>query len=56
MLEASNAIRYAHMVDSSNFDVDMSYHLAMTVVQTILLFFVVVISIFKPWGRTRYKL
>jgi hypothetical protein len=56
MLEASNAIRYAHMVDSSNFDVDMTYHLAMTVVQTFLLFFVVVISIFKPWGRTKYKL
>ena len=56
MLEASNAIHYAHMVDSSNFDVDMTYHLAMTVVQTFLLFFVVVISIFKPWGRTKYKL
>ena len=55
MLEASNAIRYAHMVDSSNFDVDMSFHLAMTVVQTVLLFFVVIISIFKPWGRTQYK-
>jgi hypothetical protein len=55
MLEVSNSIRYAHMVDSSNYDVDMSYHLAMTVVQTVLLFFVVIISIFKPWGKTKYK-
>ena len=55
MLESSNAIRYAHMIDSSNYDVDMSFHLAMTIVQTVLIFFIVIISIFKPWGKTKYK-
>jgi hypothetical protein len=55
MLEASNAIRHAHMIDSSNYIVDMSFHLVMTIVQTVLIFFIVIISIFKPWGKTQYK-
>ena len=55
MLEFSAAIRHSHMIDSSSYDVDMSFHFAMTVVQTVMLLFVVIISIFKPWGRTKYK-
>jgi hypothetical protein len=56
MLVISEAIRYSPVIDSSSFDVAMSVHFAMTVLQTILLFFVVMISVFKPWGRTKFKL
>jgi len=55
MLEVSNAILHAHMIDSSSYAVAMSVHLAMTVVQAVLLFFIVIISIFKPWGKTQYQ-
>jgi hypothetical protein len=56
MLEISEAMRYSPGIDSSRYDVAMSTHFAMTVLQTILLFFVVMISVFKPWGRTKFKL
>jgi hypothetical protein len=55
MLEASTAIRHLHMIDSSNYDVDMSFHFAMTIAQTVLILIIVIVSIFKPWGRTNYK-
>lgn len=55
MLEISEAIRYTPVIDSSNYDVAMSVHFAMTVLQVVLLFFVVIISVFKPWGRTYFK-
>jgi hypothetical protein len=44
------------VTDSSSYDVAMSVHLAMTVLQTVLLFFVVIISVFKPWGRVQFRL
>lgn len=55
MQEVSNAIRHAYMIDSSSYDVDMSIHLAMTIVQAVLILFIVIISIFKPWGTTKYR-
>jgi hypothetical protein len=55
MLEASIAIRHLHMIDPSIYDVDISFHFAMTIVQTVLILFIVIISIFKPWGRTKYR-
>jgi hypothetical protein len=55
MLEVSMAMRNSPVIDSGSYDVAMSVHLAMTVLQTILLFFVVMISVFKPWGRTQIK-
>jgi hypothetical protein len=51
MMEFSMAMRDSNLIDSLN-DLPMRLHLAMTVVQSILIFFVVVISVFKPWGRT----
>jgi hypothetical protein len=56
MLEISEAMRYSPVTDSSSYDVAMSVHLAMTVLQTVLLFFVVIISVFKPWGRVQFRL
>ena len=56
MLEVSTTIRNSLVIDTSSYDVAMSAHLAMTVLQTVLLFFVVIISIFKPWGRTHFKI
>ncbi len=56
MLEVSEAIRNSPVIDSRSYDVAMSVHLAMTVVQTVLLFFVVMISVFKPWGKTHFKM
>ena len=55
MLEVSTSMRNSSVIDSSSHDVAMSIHLAMTIVQTVLLFFVVIISVFKPWGTTQYK-
>ena len=55
MLEVSTAMRNLPVIDSNSYDMAMSVHLAMTVLQTVLLFFVVFISIFKPWGRTHIK-
>jgi hypothetical protein len=55
MLEVSTSMRTSQVIDSNNYDVAMTIHLAMTVVQTVLLFVVVIISVFKPWGKTRYK-
>jgi len=56
MLEVSTTMRSFSVIDPSRYDVAMTIHLAMTIVQTVLLFFIVIISIFKPWGRTKYKL
>ncbi len=56
MLEISEAMRYSPVIDSSSLDVAMSVHFAMTALQTILLFFLVMISVFKPWGKTKFKL
>ena len=56
MLEVSQAMRYSPAIDSSSYDVAMSVHLAMTVLQTVLLFVVVIISVFKPWGKVQFKL
>ena len=56
MLEVSTTIRNSLVIDTRSHDVAMAVHLAMTVVQTVLLFFVVIISIFKPWGRTHFKI
>jgi hypothetical protein len=55
MLEVSTTIRNSLVIDTSSYDVAMSAHLAMTILQTVLLFCVVIISIFKPWGRTHFK-
>lgn len=55
MMEVSTAMRSFLVIDSSSYDVAMTAHLAMTVAQTVLLFFVVIISILKPWGRTQYQ-
>ena len=55
MLEVSTTLRNSLVIDSSSYDVAMSVHLAMTVLQSVLLFFVVIISVFKPWGRTKFK-
>jgi hypothetical protein len=56
MLEVSTTIRNSLVIDTSSYDVAMSAHLAMTILQTVLLFCVVIISIFKPWGRTHFKI
>lgn len=56
MLEVSMAMRNSSVINSSSYDVAMTIHLGMTIVQTVLLFFIVIISVFKPWGRTKYKL
>ena len=56
MLEVSTTIRNSLVIDTSSYDVAMSAHLAMTILQTVLLFCVVIISIFKPWGRTHLKI
>jgi hypothetical protein len=55
MLEVSAAMRNAQVIDPSSNDVAISIQLAVTVLQTVLLFFVVIISVFKPWGRTNFK-
>jgi hypothetical protein len=56
MFEVSMTMRSSMVIDSSSYDVAMITHLAMTLGQAVLLFFVVAISVFKPWGRTQYKL
>jgi len=50
MLKASIAIRHLQRIDPSIYDVDMSFHFAMTLLQTVLILFIVIISIFKPWA------
>jgi hypothetical protein len=56
ILEVSTTMRSSSVIDPSSYEVAMTIHLAMTIVQTVLLFFIVIISIFKPWGMTKYKL
>ena len=55
MMEVSMSLRDAPTIDYSRYDVEMYMHLGMTVVQTVLLLFMVIVSILKPWGRTGYN-
>lgn len=55
MLEFSDAMRNFPVISSSDYDVAMSVHLAMTVLQAAFLLFIVIVSVFKPWGRTQFK-
>jgi len=52
--EASMILREQVIVDPS-FSAPMYTHIAMAAVQALLVFFIVIISVFKPWGRTGFK-
>lgn len=54
MKEASMILRKQIMVDPS-FSAPMYTHLAMAAGQALLVFFIVIVSVFKPWGRTGFK-
>lgn len=55
MFEISEALRSIDIIDYSQYDVTTNIHLVMTVLQTLLLLFIITISVIKPWGRTNYK-
>ena len=55
MIEASMLLRNTPVIDYSRYDVATYIHMGMTIVQTVLLLFLVIISILKPWGRTQYR-
>lgn len=54
MKESSMAVRSQIVVDPS-FMAPMFVHIAMAAGQALLVFFIVTISVFKPWGKTGFR-
>lgn len=54
MVKASSATDRYMEIDSG-YIASMQIHIAMTAAQALLVFALVVISVFKPWGRTNVK-
>ena len=54
MAATSLAMRNFTVVDPT-YNAKMYTHMAMAAAQAILVFFMVTISVFKPWGRTKIK-
>lgn len=54
MAELSNTVRGMAKVDPS-YHIAMNTHTIMAAGQIIIIFFLVAISVFKPWGKTRRK-
>jgi hypothetical protein len=55
MVEVTKPLRDNPVIDYSRYDVSTYIHMGMTVLQTVLLLFLVIISVLKPWGRTNYR-
>jgi hypothetical protein len=54
MVEVTKPLRDTPVIDYSRYDVSTYIHMGMTVLQTFLLLFIIIISVIKPWGRTKY--
>lgn len=54
MAEASSSFRHMMMIEPSS-AAAMDVHMIMAVGQTTLMLFLVIISVFKPWGKTGMK-
>lgn len=55
IMEISMALRDTTVIDYSRYDVADFIHFGMTVAQTALLLFMIIISVIKPWGKTEFK-
>lgn len=56
MVESSSAIASRYMEFDSRYIASIQMHMAMIAAQALLVFVLIVISVFKPWGRTNVKM